>query len=192
MENLERAYAWDIQVRALPPEGMAVVATEIGEGVVYEANGVKVTAFTVDHGGLVKPALGYRVDFAGRSVVISGDTRPIDNLVKFAEGTDVLIHEVALARPELLRRSDAARRIMSHHTTPEAAGKIFARVKPKLAVYSHIALLTTEPDVPPATTKDVVAATRTTYGGPLDVGTDLMTIDIGRTIHVHRFRPAKQ
>lgn len=196
MENLERAYAWDIRVRApdenLHPEGIAVVAEEIGEGVVYEANGVKVTAFTVDHGELLKPALGYRIDFAGHSVVISGDTRPSDNLVKFAEGVDVLIHEVALARPELLRRSDAARRIIGHHTTPEAAGRIFARVKPKLAVYSHVALLTTERDVPPPTISDVVRATRKTYRGALEVGTDLMSIDIGPAIKVHRYTPAKQ
>ncbi len=196
MENLQRAYAWDIQVRApdenLPPEGIAVAAEDIGEGVAYEANGVKVTAFTVDHGPLLKPALGYRIDFAGHSVVISGDTRANENLVKFAEGADVLIHEVAQARPELLRRSDAARRIIGHHTTPEAAGRIFARVRPKLAVYSHVVLLTTESDVKPPTITDLVAATRTTYGGPLEVGTDLMTIDIGRAIKVHRFASAKQ
>jgi ribonuclease Z len=188
MANLERAYAWDIRVRVpdenIPPEGVAVVAVDIGEGVVYEKNGVKVTAFEVDHGDLLKPAFGYRIDYKGHSVVISGDTRPTENLIRFAQGTDVLIHEVALTRPELMLRSDAARRIIGHHTRPEEAGKIFSRVKPKLAVYSHIVLLTTEAAVPPPTLQQLVARTRTTYSGPLQVGADLMTIEIGPTVTV--------
>jgi len=191
MANLERAYSWDIQTRILdeklPKEGVAVIAEDIQEGVVYEKNGVKVTAFQVDHGELIKPALGYRIDYAGRSVVISGDTRPNDNLVRYAKGTDVLIHEVAEGRSDQLRTSEAARRIIGHHTTPEEAGKIFSRVKPRLAVYSHIVLLTTEPGVAAPTVKDLVAATRTTYDGPLEVGEDLTTIDIGATVTTHRF-----
>jgi ribonuclease Z len=50
---------------------------------VYQSAGVKVSAFLVDHHP-VEPAFGYRVDYRGRSVAISGDTRPSDNLVKFA------------------------------------------------------------------------------------------------------------
>ena len=53
-----------------PGAAVEVVAKDIGEGMVYESNGVKVTAFAVDH-GVVKPALGYRIDFGGRSVVLS-------------------------------------------------------------------------------------------------------------------------
>ena len=195
MANLERAYSWDIRTRSadekLSRDGAAVVAEDIREGVVYEKNGVKVTAFEVDHGELIKPALGYRIEYAGRSVVISGDTRPNDNLVRHAKGTDVLIHEVALAPSDQLRRSEAARRIIGHHTTPEEAGKIFSRVKPRLAVYSHIVLLTTEPGVSAPSEKDLVAATRTTYGGPLVVGQDLTTIDIGAMITTRRFGSGK-
>jgi ribonuclease Z len=58
-----------------------VIATDIREGIVYQANGVKVTAFLVDH-GLVKPAFGYRVEYRQHSVVLSGDTRPSENLVR--------------------------------------------------------------------------------------------------------------
>ena len=42
----------------------------------------------------MKPALGYRIDFAGHFVVLSGDTRYPENLIRFSEGADVLIHEV--------------------------------------------------------------------------------------------------
>ena len=190
MRAMRQAWAWDIKAREgdekLPPAGSEVVATDIGEGVAYERNGVKVTAFTVDHGDLLKPALGYRVDYGGHSVVFSGDTRPTENLVRFASGADVLVHEVAQARPELMETSAAARRIIAHHTTPGEAGTIFSRVKPKLAVYSHIALITTEASIPPPTVDDLVAATRTTYSGPLEVGADLTEIDIGDTVTVKR------
>ena len=185
MTNLERAYAWDTRVRApdenIPAQGVAVVAKDIVEGVVYEKNGVKVTAFEVDHGALLKPAFGYRIDYGGRSVVISGDTRPTENLIRFAKGTDVLIHEVAMAAPELMKSSDSVRRIIGHHTIPEDVGKIFSRIKPKLAVYSHIVLFTRD-GLP--TVDELVAATRTTYDGPLQVGADLMAFEIGSTITV--------
>ena len=170
------------RTKTSPPEGVAVVATDIVAGVVYEKNGVRVTAFEVDHGALLKPAFGYRIDYGGHSVVISGDTRPTENLVRFAKGTDVLIHEVAMASPELMKSSDSVRRIIGHHTIPQEAGKIFSRVKPKLAVYSHIVLFTKD-GLP--TLGQLVEATRTTYDGPLQVGADLMTFDIGSTITVH-------
>lgn len=191
MKNLQLAYAWDIRVRPRDENrsaaGVAVAAEDIREGVVLERNGVKVTAFNVDHGAVLRPALGFRVDYNGHSVVISGDTRPSDNLIGFSKGCDVLIHEVAQAKPELLRESDAARRIIGHHTTPEEAGRIFSKVKPKLAVYSHISLLTMGSGVAAPTMEELVAATRTTYTGPLEVGDDLMTVDIGRTVSVRRF-----
>ena len=63
---------------------------------------MRVTAFKVDHGEHIKPAYGYRIDFGGRSALISGDTRYSENLLKYAKGVDLLIHEVAGVRPELL------------------------------------------------------------------------------------------
>ena len=85
-------HATDVDEK-LPSQGVVVLARDVEQGVVYENGGIKVTAFAVDHGP-VKPALGYRVDFAGHSVVLSGDTRYSENLVRFSEGADVLIHEV--------------------------------------------------------------------------------------------------
>jgi ribonuclease Z len=67
------------------------------DGVVYKKNGVTVIAFEVDHGDVIKPAYGYRIEYDGRSVVISGDTRFNENVVKHGLGADLLIHEVAMA-----------------------------------------------------------------------------------------------
>lgn len=194
LAHLEQAYQADLRIRIedekLPPRGAALLAEDIVEGVVYQRNGVKVTAFNVDHGAAIKPSLGYRVDCGGRSVVISGDTRFSENLIRFAKGTDVLVHEVAQAREELLRTSEAARRIVGHHTSPEEAGIVFSRVKPRLAVFSHIVLLTTEPGIAAPTLPELLAATRRTYAGPLEVGEDLMVITIGDTLEVQRPKPA--
>lgn len=190
MTNLARAYEADVRFRQADekssPASAVIVARDIREGVVYEEGGVKVTAFDVDHGDLIKPALGYRIDYGGHSVVLSGDTRPSENLIRFAANTDVLFHEVAAARPELLARSEAARRIIGHHTTPDEAGRVFGRVHPRLAVYTHIVLLATDPGIEPPTITDLVSGTRTTWAGPLEVGEDLMKVEVGDSITVHR------
>jgi ribonuclease Z len=188
MQHLQEAYVFDIHIRRdvdtkLPGAGAEVVAQDIEEGVVYNSAGVKVTAFLVDHGE-IKPAFGYRVDYGGHSVTLSGDTRPSENLIKFAHGTDVLIHEVidpeAFAETVSTDTLEQRKKIIEHHTTPEQAGIVFTRVKPKLAVYSHIV----PPDVP-----GVIPHTRKTYAGPLEVGEDLMSIEIGDKIEVHRPSP---
>jgi len=197
MQKFEEALAFDIHVRRdvdekLAADGVRVVATDISEGVVYQSGGVTVTAFLVDHGP-VQPAYGYRVDFQGHSVVLSGDTKPSDNLVKFAKGVDVLIHELGrykedplLSGPpdELLPNSRQTRRqairIAAHHTDGVEVGAVLDRVKPKLAVFSHY-------NVDPQSTLPLV---RRHYAGPVEFGEDSMTIEIGETVDVRR-RAAK-
>jgi ribonuclease Z len=184
MSHLEEAFQFDIRIRQaddkIPAEGVAVVAKDSEQGIVYDNAGIKVTAFTVDHGE-VKPAFGYRVDFAGYSVVLSGDTRFSENLIHFSEGTDLLIHEVV--DPDALRTNNPSmspgrlKAILGHHTTAEQAGTIFARVKPKLAAYSHIV---------PGDAAELIPSTRKTYSGPLEVGEDLMSFEIGDKVVVHR------
>jgi ribonuclease Z len=184
MSHLEQAYEYDIRIRLYDdrasPDGVVIFAEDIGEGVVHEKGGVKITAFEVDHTP-IKPAFGYRIDHAGRSVVLSGDTRVSDNLIRHAQGVDLLVHEVA--SPETFQRAGApperAKSIVAHHVTPEQAGEVFSRTKPKLAVYSHIVL-------PTATEQDLLPSTRKTYSGPLEVGEDLMVITVGEKVEVRR------
>lgn len=180
MSYLEQAFDYDIKIRLyddrVSPEGVIIEAKDISKGVVYEKNGVKVTAFEVDHEP-IKPAFGYRIDYGGRSVVLSGDTRPSENLIKFAKGVDLLIHEVVSL--ESLKRAQYSEErikiIMNHHTTPEQAGEIFTKIKPKLAVYSHIVL-------PSATKEDLIPPTRKTYSGAIELGEDLMVIEVGEKV----------
>jgi ribonuclease Z len=180
LSNLALAYDADIRGREdeqhLPPEGVAATVEEFTkDGVVYDKDGVRVTAFEVDHG--IKPAYGYRIDYDGRSVLLSGDTRFNENVIKHGEGVDLLIHEVFVASQELLKLP-AFQKILTIHTTPSQAGTVFARTHPKLAVYTHIAALGT-PTAPAPSIADIVMETRQTYQGPLIVGADLMTFDIG-------------
>jgi ribonuclease Z len=192
MAHLEQAYAADIKIRIadekLPPEGVATSVTEFDrDGVVYEKNGVKVIAFAVDHGEFIKPAYGYRIEYQGRAAVFSADTRYNENVVKHGTGADLLVHEVAAARPELMQE-DYIRRIVAHHTTPREAGLVFSRTRPKLAAYTHLVLLVSD-KVPPPSIDDVVRETRETYDGPLEVGEDLMSFDIDETVTVRRHKP---
>jgi ribonuclease Z len=87
------------------------------------------------------------------------------------------------AAPETFQRAGAAperaKSVVAHHVTPEQAGEVFSRTKPKLAVYSHIVL-------PTATEQDLIPPTRKTYSGPLELGEDLMVIEVGQTIEVRR------
>src|SRR4030095_7572176 len=184
MFHLRQAYEADIRFRTEneggSPAGVMIIAKDIGEGIIYDKGGVKVTAFEVDHSH-VKPAFGYRIDYAGHSVVISGDTRVSENLIRHAKGGDVLVHEGCA--PEPLKRLGVpalpAHRIVGIHTTPEQPGQVFARTKPRLAVYSHIC-------PPIAIPGEILQPTRKAYEGPLELGEDLMVIEVGEKIEVRR------
>ena len=107
-----------------------IVVHEITDGgpVMRDAN-VKVTAALVDH-PLVKPAFAYRFDCPDRSIVISGDTRPSQNLVRLAQGADVLVHEVMYlpALEQVIGAEPNAKSLREHllasHTTTEQVGRI--------------------------------------------------------------------
>jgi ribonuclease Z len=183
--GLQSAYGFDLDIRVrddkVPAEGGRLVAHDIGEQVVFDHGGVKVTAFLVDH-GLVRPALGYRVDAGGHSVVLSGDTRYSPNLIAHAKGADLLIHEVGVASAEQMSRDAHTRTVIAHHTTPEDAARVFNAVRPKLAVFSHIVLRG-------ATPADAMRTTRLTYDGPLELGEDLMRFHVGNEVAIERFVP---
>ena len=191
MENLERAYALDIAIRVadekLPLAGIATDVTEFDrDGPVYEKNGVKVIAFEVDHGDVIKPCYGYRFEYGGRVAVLSSDTRYNENVIRHGKGADLLVHEVAMARPELMKEA-YVQRIIGHHTTPFDCGRVFAQTRPKLAAYTHVVQLASK-TVPPPTVEEMMAETRRSYDGPLVMGEDLMSFEIGEIVIVHRPR----
>lgn len=185
--GIEAAFATDIETR-IADEGLARDAARFDavefqdDGTsVYERGGVKVVAFKVDHGEKIQPAYGYRIEYQGRSVAISGDTRFSPNLVRHAKGVDLLIHEVCTANENALKENKGFQAIVDHHVTPADAGRVFAATQPKLAVYSHLVFLS-DTRYPRPTVDDVVQQTRKTYDGPLVVGSDLAVFSVGEQV----------
>jgi ribonuclease Z len=187
MHHLEAAYAHDIEIRVedekLARDHVATTVKEFDkEGTVYQTGDLSIIAFTVDHGDAIKPAYGYRIEYRGRVAVISGDTRYNANVLRFGAGADLLVHEVAMASAELLSEADI-QRILNHHTSPQDAGRVFTQTRPKLAAFTHLVLLASKTVAAP-TVDDLIAATRETYGGPLEIGEDLMSFEIGEEVTV--------
>ena len=121
-----------------PAAGATIRTHIVREGVVYDDGEVKVTAFAVDHKP-VQHAFGYRFESKGETVVISGDTRPNANLLRYAKGADVLVLEAYL--PEHFDKVDTpevAARLKSYHTSAEEAGEIAAAAGVRTLVLTHL------------------------------------------------------
>ncbi len=150
-----------------------------GEGeLLIDRDGVKVTAFRVDHDP-VEPSVGYRFDYGDRSVVISGDTAKSSNLEAFARDTDLLVHE-ALAPQLVAVLTDAARRagndrlakitvdILDYHTTPVEAAESAQTAGARHLLFNHIVPPLLLPPMVEIFTEGVDDA----YDGPFTVGKD--------------------
>jgi len=135
-KHLAQAFAFDIRIRQaapdpLPAKGAEINAKEVTQGEIYNDGSTRISAFLVDH-GTVKPAFGYRVDSAGHSVVISGDTKFCQTLVDFARDADCLIHAAWSAGWK--NPTPPSKRSIA---SAEDAGWVFAIVKPKPGVIYH-------------------------------------------------------
>lgn len=141
VSHLVEAYTEDVRNRVdgLEPAnetGHKVVVLEVTPGVVHRDSNVVVRAFPVPHGDW-KHAFGYRFEAPERTIVVSGDTRSSDEVVKACDGCDVLVHEVYSAERFKTRPADwQAYHARAHTSTVELAG-IATRARPKLLVMYH-------------------------------------------------------
>jgi ribonuclease Z len=158
--GFNEAYALDVGYRAahhgadfnVPALGLmeaAPIAFADGaaSAVVHDADGLRITAFLVDHPPIV-PAVGYRFDWRGRSVVVSGDTVKNANLIHVATDADVLVHEAQanhivkilgeVAGESRPRAAKIMSDIPSYHTTPVEAAEVANQANAKLLVMSHL------------------------------------------------------
>jgi ribonuclease BN (tRNA processing enzyme) len=168
--HLEAAYSEDIRMRqsGLEPEksdGWRTHAHEIAPGVVYRDSNVTVRAFAVPHANW-RYAFGYRFETADRTIVVSGDTRPSDAVVKACDGCDVLVHEVYSADRFKTRPPDWQRYHLDAHTSTEELGAIAARARPRLLVLVHQLFWG-------ATDDDLVREVHRVYPGPVASARDL-------------------
>ncbi len=167
--------------KELVPEVTKIVTHDIPSdgGAVFQKDGVIVTAFLVEHGH-AKPAYGFRIDYGGHAVVLSGDTIYTPNLIKHAKGVDLLVHCVAIGSRRLEEAApELAQRRYSHLANPEMVGRILKEVRPKQAVLSHISLMS-RADIPRPANDELQSRISTLYDGPLIIGEDLMSFLITR------------
>jgi ribonuclease Z len=175
-EGILQFYGPDIHIRRdltekLPAEGAKISAQEIKEGVVYEVSGeVKVTAFLVDHPPVV-PSFGYRFDAGNQSIVISGDTRPSANLIRFAADADILVHEAYAGERSSSADANGRFTIQAYHTSAKEAGEVAQKAKAKMLVMTHL--------IPAnATERDFLDEAKKVFDGKIVVGRDLMRIEL--------------
>lgn len=145
-DHILAAWGEDIDIRThglerdFPGGERVAVQEQTTGGVVYDSAGVKITAIPVPH-GTWKYAFGYRIDGPGKSVVISGDTRPSEALAQAAAGVDVLIHEAyPLSRLRAEERPDGdlwPQYMQSFHTSDVELGALASRARPRLLVLYH-------------------------------------------------------
>jgi ribonuclease BN (tRNA processing enzyme) len=174
--------AYDIETRIAdqgdPPLAPLIHVHELtAAGLVMQDENVKVTCALVDHPP-VTPAFAYRFDSADRSIVISGDTHRSDNLVKLAQGAEILVHEAIWvpavdgivarsANPALLKKH-----LLDSHTSVEDAGRVAAAAGVKTLVLSHLV----PADDPAVTDQMWIDAARPYFKGEIIVGRDLMEL----------------
>lgn len=168
--HLLQAYEQDIQIRLHGlehghPEGYKVNSHEIRSGIVYRDDLIKVRAFRVRHGSWPH-AFGYRFETPDRVIVVSGDTVAQPNVTKYAQGCDVLVHEVYSAAG-LNRLPKGWRAYHARfHTSTVALARIAAKAKPKLLVLTHQLLFG-------STEEELVEEIRSRYAGKVVSGQDL-------------------
>ena len=138
---------------------------------------VRVTCALVEHPP-VTPAFAYRFDTRDRSIVISGDTRPADALIRLAKGADVLVHEAMYASAvdrlvaPLANRAELKRSILSHHTPVAEVGRVAEAAGVKTLVLSHFV-----PAEDPSITEQMwTDEARRHFKGQIIAGKDLLEI----------------
>ena len=139
-------YVPDIDLGVAGDGSTAMAAAPAMDPVVIlpeDDHGVQVSAILVQHAP-VFPAFGYRFDTPGGSVVFSGDTGPCENVVRLAQGADILVHETIdvdalMSRLTRLPNYGAIRNhLASSHSAPEAVGAIAKRAGVGTLVLSHL------------------------------------------------------
>ena len=148
----------------VPPSGFGMAArvfeTPVTSAVIFDDGGLKITAFRVNHTP-VEPAVGYRFDYKGRSVVVSGDTARSANLETVANGADVLVHEALAPNLVGILQQSAAQSgrdklahifhdIPGYHTTPSEAAASAKAAGVKALVLTHIVPAIPTPMLEPA------------------------------------------
>ena len=161
-ESRASAKAFDIQVTEFKSIGNIKIKD------------VSIKYFEVDHKP-VKYAYGFCFTNKNKKLTISGDTRPCENLMKYAQQSDVLLHEVFIEGEILqinkMRTKKTLHNVQSYHTTSSQVGKVAFIARAKKLVLTHF--------VPTRFNKNnLKKVVKKDFGKDPVIGEDLMTIKV--------------
>ena len=186
MRHLRLAFEEDVvfradrQIHAVTREGLGHFVHEVKNGEKIRIGDVTVTPIAVDH-HVIEPAFGYRIDFGGYSVVVSGDTAYSENLIHHSADADLLIHEVmSPALEKFVRKtfpSEVADDIVALHTLAPDVGRVFHNSAIRLGVLTHL-------DNDPKHIPELAKQIESTWSGEFVVAEDLMVIEVGDEIRI--------
>ena len=180
VEHFLKAYNWDRMTRLynLPSQPGEILVQEFDfkqeNGIVYQENGVTIRSWPAIHAG--DGSISYSLEYAGKKIVIGGDTMPNKWYIKYAVDADIAIHE-AFMTPELLVKfyNQAPETALGVgtivHTSPQAFGKVMSQVKPRHAIAYHFFN-------EPGTRYEIYDMIRQTYGGPLTMAKDMLVWNV--------------
>jgi ribonuclease Z len=175
----EQRIAWE---RRPSTAALELEVVEFEAGRVWDEDGVRITAFEVDHRPVV-PAFGFLFETAGCRVAFSGDTRVCANLVRAAAGVDLLVHECFLYQAMLARRGGRADRglenVAAYHTLSSEVGKVASRAGARMLLLNHFVPVDFDRDA-------LLREVRADYEGPIVIGEDLLTVDVPRRAVIYR------
>ena len=172
IDHILAAYEEDIAMRIYGDqpsntEGYKVNVFEIQPGVIYKDKKITVKAFLVNHGSW-DYAYGYRIETPDRVIVISGDTAPTEELIKNAEGCDVLIHEVYSEAGFQNRTPEWQTYHSGSHTSTIQLADIAKRINPELVILYHQLSMGATPEEMLAEIADIYKG-KVVYGNDLEI-----------------------
>jgi ribonuclease Z len=180
----EQRIAWE---RRPSVAALELDIVEFGEGWIWERDGVRIAAFEVDHRP-VEPAFGFLFEAEGCRAAFSGDTTVCDNLIAWARGVDLLVHECFIHGEMVKRRGgrvdQGLENVAAYHTLSSAVGKVARRAGARALLLTHF--------VPVAFDRDALLAEITAdFAGPVVIGEDLLSVDVpSRTVSFEGLRLA--
>ena len=192
-EGLNAVYRIDSTYRiahhgeaVVPQSGFGMTGAAVSPGVVYDTDGIKITAFAVDHDP-IKPALGYRVDWNGKSVTISGDTAFTPALAAAAKDSDLFVSELLSQRMVKIlentsrkvgnpNRAKIFSDIQNYHISPEQAADVAKAANVGMLAFTHIV-----PSVPKPLEFALTGDAASRYSGPIKIMHDGDVISISGT-----------
>lgn len=150
--------------------GPQVQVTEVETGVVYDEDGVKISAYPTDHSP-VHPTVGFRIEAGGKVAAIAGDTVPCDGLTALCQGADVYVQTVIRRRMVEMVPMQRLRDILDYHSDVEQAAQTAATAGVRALVLNHCV-----PAPAPGSEGEWIAEAKAHFDGEVYLADDLFRI----------------